>query len=111
MYRWFDYLHQNKLAEVKSFVIMPNHFHAILQLTQTDKSLNKVVANGKRFIAYEIIKRLQEAGQVNMLLNLSNAVYAHEKKKGQKHKVFEPSFYRQVSFGEIELHTLQPSAR
>ncbi len=38
---------------------MPNQVHALIGFQNTGKSINKIVGNGKRFIAYEIINRLQ----------------------------------------------------
>jgi len=35
---------------------MPSHVHAIIAFSNTDKSVNTVVSNGKRFIAYDLIK-------------------------------------------------------
>jgi hypothetical protein len=43
-------------------------------------------------MAYEIIKRLEAAGQTDLLLHLAEVVTLRESKKGQKHKVFEESF-------------------
>ena len=43
-------------------------------------------------MAYEIIKRLKEKGNIEMLLHLQNLVTEREKKKGQLHKVFKESF-------------------
>lgn len=42
-------------------------------------------------MAYEIINRLQSAGNTTMLENLGSLVTAREKKKGQLHKVFKDS--------------------
>ncbi len=92
VYKWFDYLRENRIAETECYVIMPNHFHAILCLAESGKGLSKIVANGKRFMAYEIVKRLELKGEQKILSELQEAVYEHERKKGQKHKVFEPSF-------------------
>ncbi len=92
VYKWFNYLRTNKIAEVEAYVIMPNHLHAILYLPEKDTALNKIVANGKRFMAYEIVHRLQQKGETKLLDELSNPLIEHEKKKGQKHRVFKPSF-------------------
>ena len=43
-------------------------------------------------IAYEIIKRLEQAGETDTLSILSGAVTERERKKGQLHKVFTDSF-------------------
>ena len=71
---------------------MPNHVHALLYFPQIPRSLNTVIGNAKRFLAYEIIKRLEEK-KANSLLDILHAgVKKRESKKGQVHKVFEDSF-------------------
>jgi REP element-mobilizing transposase RayT len=56
VYNWFDYL--KKLGHyIIGFTIMPNHVHVIIAFKETEVSLNTRIANGKRFIAYEIIKK------------------------------------------------------
>ncbi len=64
----------------------------ILFFPQNGFSLNTIVGNGKRFIAYEITKRLQQQNHVEILQQLSEAVSDKRKTKGQLHKVFEDSF-------------------
>ena len=50
------------------------------------------MANGKRFMAYDLIEQLTNLGQHEILNQLSVACTGKERAKGQKHKVFEPSF-------------------
>ncbi len=91
VYKWFDHLYE-KDARINGYVIMPNHLHALLYFSIMPKSLNTVIGNAKRFIAYEVIKRL-EASNENELLDILHAgVSKQERKKGQIHKVFEDSF-------------------
>jgi len=71
---------------------MPNHVHALLYFPEMPKSLNTVIGNAKRFLAYEIINRLQEKKANNLLDTLHAGVKKRESKKGQIHKVFEDSF-------------------
>ena len=71
---------------------MPNHFHAILYFPQTGYDLNKIIGNGKRFIAYEIIDQLKMQKEDNLLELMATAVTERERKKGQLHRVFEESF-------------------
>ena len=71
---------------------MPNHVHVLLYFPQMPKSLNTIIANAKRFIAYEMIKRLEKTKEEKLLALLQKAVKEREKKKGQIHKVFEDSF-------------------
>ena len=50
------------------------------------------MANGKRFMAYEIIKRLTKNGDHKTLLQLKEGITERDITKGQKHKVFKDSF-------------------
>src|SRR5215204_3152082 len=70
----------------------PNHVHVLLYFRQMPKSLNTIIGNTKRFIAYEIIKRLEEAKEEKLVALLQSGVKESERKKGQIHKVFEDSF-------------------
>jgi len=54
--------------------------------------LSKIVANGKRFIAYEIIKRLKKKQSHKVLMQLPEGLSVKQLEKGQHHKVFEESF-------------------
>jgi REP element-mobilizing transposase RayT len=91
VYKWFDSLSKNNVT-VTGYVVMPNHVHALLFFRQMSKSLNTVVGNAKRFLAYEIIQRLEEKKATDLLDILHAAVKKTESKKGQIHKVFEDSF-------------------
>jgi uncharacterized protein YeeX (DUF496 family) len=55
-------------------------------------SLNRIVGNAKRFMAYDIIKGLEQKQQLLLLEELHSYVKKSEMKKGQIHKVFEDSF-------------------
>jgi REP element-mobilizing transposase RayT len=90
-YKWFDSL-SKKNIHVTGYVVMPNHLHVLLYFPQMPKSLNTVIANAKRFLAYDIVKKLEEK-KANELLDVLHAgVKKRESKKGQIHKVFEDSF-------------------
>jgi len=91
VYKWFDYLKQQGYGTV-AYVIMPNHIHTILYFPNLRFNLNKIIGNAKRFMAYEIIKRLKQLKRQDVLDNLANGVSAREKRKGQLHKVFTDSF-------------------
>jgi hypothetical protein len=67
-------------------------FMHLLYFPEMPKSLNTVIGNAKRFLAYEIIKRLQEKKAIVLLDILHAGVKKRERKKGQIHKVFEDSF-------------------
>jgi len=44
---------------------MPNHIHALISFKVTKQSINTIVGNGKHFMAYEIVKRLQAKEKKN----------------------------------------------
>lgn len=93
VYKWFNYLKQQGHFIV-GYVIMPNHIHAVIAFKQSGKSINTIVANGKRFMAYELIGLLQQQNKVNVLQQLSSWVNATDRKRNKQHEVFEPSFDR-----------------
>jgi REP element-mobilizing transposase RayT len=68
--KWFSLL-AAKHIQLLGYVIMPDHFHAILGFTdQTTISLNALIANAKRFLAYDIIKRLELLEKKQLLWEL-----------------------------------------
>ncbi len=91
VYKWFDYLKQEDHF-VNAFVIMPNHVHAIISFVDTAQSINIIVGNGKRFMAYDIIKRLYKNNEHELLKQLSEAVEAKRKTNNKKHEIWELSF-------------------
>jgi len=84
-------MYENKYRVI-GYVIMPNHVHALLYVPEMKKSLSTIIGNAKRFMAYEIIKKLEEQKNFDLLQELYDSVKEKERKKGQRHKVFEDSF-------------------
>ena len=103
VYNWLNLVKVKYGIYTCGFVIMPNHVHVLFRLSNHDINLNTVVSNGKRFMAYEIIKRLQ-VGNAGTLGQLANACTDKEKAKGQIHKVFEPSFDAKPVYTDVFLH-------
>jgi REP element-mobilizing transposase RayT len=91
IYKWFDHL-KKQGHYVVGYVIMPNHVHTIIGFRNTGKSINNIVSNGKRFMAYELVNRLKKQEDVNTLEILKQNVSATERKQGKLHGVFETSF-------------------
>ena len=50
---------------------MPNHIHLLVSLINAKQSINTIIGIGKRFMAYEIIKRLEVNNEVVLLQQLS----------------------------------------
>jgi REP element-mobilizing transposase RayT len=99
VYSWFDYLKREGHAIV-AYVIMPNHVHLMLAYRSGNKSINTLVGNGKRFMSYGIVERLNVAQQTNILTQLSDAVLFSERLKGKKHTVFRDSFHIQHCYSQ-----------
>ncbi len=91
-YKWFGILKEQFDADVIAYVIMPNHVHVLLHFQKAGFNLNTIVGNGKRFMAYEIINRLEKMGNTSQLQQLQARLTERERKKGQLHKVFKESF-------------------
>jgi REP element-mobilizing transposase RayT len=105
IYNWFDILKSNGIKTV-SYVIMPNHIHSIVffpekvsskscKKDKTDfknKSINQIIGTGKRFMAYEIVRRLEINQENEILKILRDGVNELEKRRRKIHQVFQTSF-------------------
>jgi REP element-mobilizing transposase RayT len=80
VYNWFDYL-KSQGHHIAGYVIMPNHIHALIAFKTSRLSINSIVGNGKRFMAYELVKRLEALGKKELLAQLSSYVNATEQCK------------------------------
>ena len=99
IYKWFDLL-VKKDCIIHGYVIMPNHLHLLIYIPEAGKNLNTLISNGKRFMAYEIVKRLKNKGYFEILEKLSSKVTEFERKKGQLHKAFQSSFDAKPCYSE-----------
>ena len=91
IYNWFDHL-KTEGHFVNGFVIMPNHVHALFSFINTKQSINTIIGNGKRFMAYEIVNRLKQNNEVALLQQLHAHVEPARKKNQKLHEVWEASF-------------------
>lgn len=91
VYQWFDYL-KTQGHLVTGFVIMPNHLHVMIDFIKTAKRINKIIGDGKRFIGYGIVQRLELKAETELLKTLQKAVTAAGIRRGKKHEVWEESF-------------------
>ena len=91
VYNWFDVL-QKKGNAINGYVIMPNHLHMLLYYAANGQSLNHLVGNGKRFMAYEIVNRLQQHNEHLALERLESAVNLKDFFLGKKHEIWRDSF-------------------
>jgi REP element-mobilizing transposase RayT len=91
VYNWFDHL-KGKGHYINGYVIMPNHVHAVISFINTGQSINTIIGNGKRFMAYEIIERLRQHGATEILRQLSSNIETKRKENKKQHNVWELSF-------------------
>lgn len=88
-FKWFDYQRKNYKNKIHGYVIMPNHFHGLIYLSRKSPSLPKLIQNGKRFLAYGVVKNLEKEGNCRTLKLFSSCA---DKSKNAKHKVFEDRY-------------------
>jgi REP element-mobilizing transposase RayT len=79
-----------KGARILGYVLMPNHLHLLLHVPE-GLSINTVLANMKRFAAYEVIKRLEAKGDTDLLHRLTSSVPQGGLARDQKHCVWRTS--------------------
>jgi len=114
VYNWFDYLQKDVAIKTTAYIIMPNHVHCILFFPSDDFNLSKIVANGKHFMAYKLIQRLQEQKRNDLLLQLKEGLSDKKIGKGQMHQAFQTSFdakpiyHRQFLLQKINYIHLNP---
>ena len=53
--------------------------------------INYIIGETKRFMAYEIVKRLKREGRTDLLRIMHDSVDLNEAKKNKLHNVFQPS--------------------
>ena len=59
---------KSKGHKIIGYVIMPNHVHVLIDFIKTHQSINMIIGNGKRFMAFGIVKRLKSSGKNDVLL-------------------------------------------
>lgn len=99
VYNWFDHLRKDDCL-LLGYMIMPNHLHVLLFPQNDERSLNQIVSEGKRFMAYDIVKRLKAQGSQDVLESLQEGVQQAERLKGKKHQVWRLSFDAKLCFSE-----------
>jgi len=86
VYKWFDYVKEKYGNLLYSYVIMPNHIHCLMFVTDKSPRLSTLVMNAKRFLAYGIVNLLKKEKDRQEQLNffVANARTADR----AKHRIF-----------------------
>jgi REP element-mobilizing transposase RayT len=92
IYNWFKRLNTTYNIQVASYVIMPNHIHCIFSFPEKGVSLNTAMREGKIYLAREILKRLKQAGEKEVLEQMKSGVTPSRHAKGQQYVIFRPGF-------------------
>lgn len=96
VYGWFDHLKSkehfiNGYAPI-AIIGVPNHVHVLISFINSDQSINTIIGNGKRFMAYEIIERLEQQAETKLLETLGANIELKRRLKNKQHNVWELSF-------------------
>lgn len=95
-------MHEKKNVNFYSFVIMPNHFHAIVQ----GKDLSNSLRLTKSYAARRMLKHLQDNGHTRWLNNLKYNKRNH--KVGRTYQVWEEGLHpKQLSTVEMVSQKMQ----
>jgi REP element-mobilizing transposase RayT len=88
----YDWMHiaRSKGVRIFGYVIMPNHVHMVIH-APAGLSVNALLANAKRFLAYEVRSRLVAKGEDAVLAVLKSAVRPSDAARGSVYRVFMPS--------------------
>ncbi|PIR93922.1 hypothetical protein COT97_04325 [Candidatus Falkowbacteria bacterium CG10_big_fil_rev_8_21_14_0_10_39_11] len=89
VYKWFDYMKYNYANKVYGYVIMPNHIHLLLYISDKSPAISKLIQNAKRFFAYQLIPYLKTDNQGELIRYFSSQA---KENNGAKHKVFEDRY-------------------
>lgn len=66
--------------------------HVLISFINSDQSINTITGNGKRFVAYDIVERLEQQGGTTLLETLSANIKTKRRLKNKQHIVWELSF-------------------
>lgn len=88
-FKCFDYQKSRYDNKIHGYVIMPNHFHCLIHISKKSPPISKLIQNAKRFLAYDIVKLLEDDKNEKALSIFRSDA---QRKKGAKHKVFEERF-------------------
>jgi REP element-mobilizing transposase RayT len=97
VYKWFDYQKLKYDNMIFAYTIMPNHFHGVFYLSEKSPNISKLIQNGKRFLAYGIVRLLEEEPNFELLEYFKSKA---ETKKNAKHKIFEDGFDCKIIYSE-----------
>jgi REP element-mobilizing transposase RayT len=103
IYKQLDKL-KDEGHHVIGYVIMPDHLHLVVRFNECGVKINTRIGNLKRFLAYDIIWRLEKMNKIGILGILRSKVSEKDRTRRQEHRVFERSFDIKECFSLWFLH-------
>ncbi|PIR94915.1 hypothetical protein COT95_01590, partial [Candidatus Falkowbacteria bacterium CG10_big_fil_rev_8_21_14_0_10_37_6] len=67
VYKWFDYVALNYNNKIHGYIIMPNHIHILIYISDKSPKISTLIQNAKRFLAYQIVALLIEESRNDLL--------------------------------------------
>ena len=71
---------------------MTNQVHVVIAFHNISKTIDSIIGNGKRFIAYDIVNRLEKQQENTLLSKMQSIVNTTQKADNKLQEVFEQSF-------------------
>jgi REP element-mobilizing transposase RayT len=99
VFKWFDFISQSG-KKLVGYVIMPNHMHVLVYIPESSEPINKMIGEGKRFMAYDMVRKLKELNMNKLDTFLQNSVKDFEKIRGKKHQIFIPNSDIKLCYSE-----------
>jgi putative transposase len=90
----FDYCRRNKALKLFGWVLMPNHFHAVVQST----ALSRVMADLKKFTARRLIEQLTIERRDWLLKSLRELRLPH--KHASAYQLWQEGFHPQALYSD-----------
>jgi len=84
---WICLLQEKYNCTVLKHTLYPDRLELFIMIKK-ETQVKRIIANGKRFMAYEIVFRLYDYHKYDVIIQLKNGLRISEIKKGQLHKVF-----------------------
>jgi len=88
VYKWFDYAKSKYNNKIHGYVIMPNHIHVLMYISNKSPRISGLIQNAKRFMAYAISDYLKIDKKIALLKKFE----IEPNKKKAKHEIFQPRY-------------------
>jgi REP element-mobilizing transposase RayT len=89
VYNWMRIAHSKGYCFL-GYAIMPNHAHFVVRAPEGG-AINTMLGTGKRFMAYELVERLNAMARHDLLARLQKGLRPSDIARGQQHRVFGTS--------------------